>query len=55
MRLRLVMPPALGFSLAYPIWSFYVFMFPNGVGQGLCAGAMAGFVTYDMMHCKGKK
>ncbi|KAJ3367791.1 fatty acid alpha-hydroxylase [Kappamyces sp. JEL0680] len=49
-RLRLVMPPALGFALAYPIWSLYVFLFPNGVGQGLISGAMTGFVMYDMMH-----
>ena len=46
------MPPALGFTLAYPIWCMYVYTFPNGIGQGLISGAMAGFVMYDMMHCK---
>jgi 4-hydroxysphinganine ceramide fatty acyl 2-hydroxylase len=29
-------------------------MFPNGIGQGLTAGAMFGFVSYDMVHCNFK-
>lgn len=49
--MRLVMPPALGFSLAYPIWSLFVYAFPAGVGQGMIAGTFTGFVVYDMMHC----
>ena len=51
-RLRLVMPPALGFTLAYPIWSLYVASFPAGVGQAMTAGSMLGFVLYDLTHCK---
>lgn len=45
------MPPALGFALAYPIWSTYVLIF-KGAGQGIMAGVLSGFVMYDMMHCK---
>ncbi|KAL2920291.1 fatty acid alpha-hydroxylase [Polyrhizophydium stewartii] len=49
-RMRLVMPPALGFTLAYPIWSLYVYSFPNGIGQAMTSGSMLGFVLYDMVH-----
>jgi 4-hydroxysphinganine ceramide fatty acyl 2-hydroxylase len=45
------MPPVLGFTLAYPIWTFVVNIFPNGYGDGIISGSMTGFVMYDMMHC----
>jgi 4-hydroxysphinganine ceramide fatty acyl 2-hydroxylase len=46
------MPPALGFSLALPIWYFVTLVLPTAIGQGIVAGAFTGFVLYDMMHCK---
>ncbi|KAJ3276547.1 fatty acid alpha-hydroxylase [Terramyces sp. JEL0728] len=49
-RLRLVMPPALGFTLAYPFWTMFTTFLPYGLGQGVAAGAMSGFVMYDMCH-----
>jgi 4-hydroxysphinganine ceramide fatty acyl 2-hydroxylase len=45
------MPPALGFALAYPIWTGLTFLLPHGIGQGVVSGAMTGFVLYDLMHC----
>jgi hypothetical protein len=44
------MPPALGFTLAYPIWTFVVAALPGGYGNGVISGSMCGFVLYDMMH-----
>ncbi|KAJ3315445.1 fatty acid alpha-hydroxylase [Boothiomyces sp. JEL0838] len=49
-RLRLVMPPALGFTLAYPFWTMFTTFLPYALGQGVAAGAMSGFVMYDMCH-----
>ncbi|OAJ39386.1 hypothetical protein BDV3_005221 [Batrachochytrium dendrobatidis] len=49
-RWRLVMPPALGFALAYPIWWLYVLSFPGGFGQGMMSGSLIGFVIYDLIH-----
>ncbi|KAI8922696.1 hypothetical protein BC831DRAFT_404689 [Entophlyctis helioformis] len=49
-KMRLVMPPALGFTLAYPIWSAYVAYLPLGIGHAVSAGSMTGFVLYDLMH-----
>ncbi|KAI8906415.1 hypothetical protein EDD86DRAFT_210668 [Gorgonomyces haynaldii] len=49
-KMRLVMPPALGFTLAYPIWMLYCFLAPNGHGQAAIAGSMLGFVLYDLTH-----
>jgi hypothetical protein len=51
-RMRLVMPPALGMILAYPIWTLYEAILPLGIGPGVISGAMMGFVLYDMIHCK---
>jgi hypothetical protein len=50
--MRLVMPPALGMILAYPIWTLYEAILPLGIGPGVISGAMMGFVLYDMIHCK---
>ncbi|KAJ2989615.1 fatty acid alpha-hydroxylase, partial [Globomyces sp. JEL0801] len=49
-QMRLVLPPALGFVLVYPIWATFHFLMPNGIGQGITAGGLIGFVAYDMTH-----
>ncbi|KAH6572527.1 hypothetical protein BASA50_004441 [Batrachochytrium salamandrivorans] len=49
-KMRLVMPPVLGFVLAYPIWCLYVVTLPGGYGQAMVSGSMVGFVLYDLIH-----
>ncbi|KAG9289009.1 hypothetical protein G9A89_015558 [Geosiphon pyriformis] len=49
-RLRLVMPPVLGVCIAIPIIRLGYIIFPAYVAQGIIAGAMFGYICYDMTH-----
>ncbi|RIB03786.1 hypothetical protein C2G38_2135822 [Gigaspora rosea] len=49
-RLRLVMPPILGAAIAYPIIQLGYIMFPEHAARAMIAGAMFGYVCYDLTH-----
>ncbi|KAJ1659442.1 fatty acid alpha-hydroxylase [Dispira simplex] len=49
-RLRLVMPPALGFVLAYPLLQMGFAAFPPGIANALIAGTISGYIGYDLTH-----
>ncbi|KAJ1992197.1 fatty acid alpha-hydroxylase [Dimargaris cristalligena] len=49
-RLRLVMPPALGFTLAYPLVQLGHLAFPAGISHAVMAGTIAGYIAYDLTH-----
>ena len=48
--LRLVMPPVLFGSLAYPVWNFYKLFLPVDVVLAFGCGTFVGYVCYDLMH-----
>ncbi|CAG8656008.1 13727_t:CDS:2, partial [Gigaspora rosea] len=50
LRLRLVMPPILGAAIAYPIIQLGYIMFPEHAARAMIAGAMFGYVCYDLTH-----
>ena len=50
-RMRLVMPPALGVILSWPIWTAHLLVLPAGYGDAIISGSFVGFVTYDLIHC----
>ncbi|KAG8905496.1 fatty acid alpha-hydroxylase [Tulasnella sp. 403] len=49
-RLRLVMPPALFFSLSYPFTQLAHLLFPRPIANGIISGAFTFYVLYDCMH-----
>ncbi|CAG8530592.1 5837_t:CDS:2 [Ambispora leptoticha] len=49
-RLRLVMPPVLGFCIAAPILRLGYMIFPENVTHALIAGAFFGYICYDLTH-----
>ncbi|CAB4395724.1 Inositolphosphorylceramide-B hydroxylase [Rhizophagus irregularis] len=49
-KLRLVMPPVLGFAIAIPIIQIVYSIFPVSIGHGLIAGAVFGYICYDLTH-----
>ncbi|ORZ06639.1 hypothetical protein BCR42DRAFT_456313 [Absidia repens] len=49
-RLRLVMPPTLGFALAYPLFNLGHFLFPPVMAYAVIAGGIVGYVMYDCTH-----
>ncbi|KAF7728305.1 fatty acid alpha-hydroxylase [Apophysomyces ossiformis] len=49
-RLRLVMPPALGVVIAYPLVKLGYSLFPPFVAHGVIAGGVFGYVLYDCTH-----
>ena len=51
-RLRLVMPPALGLILATPFIYLGLSVFPYGISHGIIGGVLFGFMMYDQLHCK---
>lgn len=44
------MPPVLGFAIAYPISNIAYLIFPDDISHAIIAGAMFGYVCYDMTH-----
>ncbi|KAI9339347.1 hypothetical protein BDR26DRAFT_1007882 [Obelidium mucronatum] len=50
LRLRLVMPPALGLTLSLPVYKAVLAIFPTGINHLVIAGAYCGFMMYDMVH-----
>ncbi|RIA82145.1 hypothetical protein C1645_700337 [Glomus cerebriforme] len=49
-KLRLVMPPVLAFAIKIPIIKFVYLIFPVIIGHGLIAGAVFGYICYDLTH-----
>ncbi|KAI9032841.1 hypothetical protein CLU79DRAFT_728276 [Phycomyces nitens] len=49
-RLRLVVPPALFVVLAIPFVSLGFALFPIGIAHAIVAGAIFGYVLYDITH-----
>ncbi|KAI7907968.1 uncharacterized protein BX663DRAFT_492586 [Cokeromyces recurvatus] len=49
-RLRLVMPPALGVIIAYPLISLGYILFPPLIAHGIIAGGVFGYILYDCTH-----
>lgn len=49
-RLRLVMPPALGFALAYPLMCLAHVLFPAVAAYAIVGGAVLGYIGYDCTH-----
>ncbi|CAG8574590.1 15119_t:CDS:2 [Acaulospora morrowiae] len=49
-RMRLVMPPILGGTIAIPIMRAGYFIFPESITHALIAGAVFGYICYDMTH-----
>ncbi|KAJ1978709.1 fatty acid alpha-hydroxylase [Dimargaris verticillata] len=49
-RYRLVMPPALGLTLAYPLFKLGHAAFPAGMSHAVIAGTILGYVAYDLTH-----
>ncbi|KAG0224961.1 fatty acid alpha-hydroxylase [Actinomortierella wolfii] len=49
-RLRLVMPPALGVTLATPLNYLAHALFPTRIAFAVMSGAFLGYVLYDMTH-----
>ncbi|CAG8455673.1 10677_t:CDS:2 [Ambispora gerdemannii] len=49
-RLRLVMPPVLGMSIATPIVRLGYMIFPEYIAHGIIAGAFFGYICYDLTH-----
>ncbi|CAJ0823627.1 3996_t:CDS:2, partial [Entrophospora sp. SA101] len=49
-KLRLVMPPVLGGAIAYPIITLGKMIFPENIAHGIIAGAVFGYVCYDLTH-----
>ncbi|KAJ1547441.1 fatty acid alpha-hydroxylase [Cladochytrium tenue] len=49
-RMRLVMPPALGLTLASPFVWVFLNCFTPPAGYGVMAGAFFGFQSYDLIH-----
>jgi 4-hydroxysphinganine ceramide fatty acyl 2-hydroxylase len=48
--MRLVLPPALGAILSFPIWGFCHLIAPQGMGEAFISGAYLGLIMYDMVH-----
>ncbi|KAG6899338.1 hypothetical protein C0993_011126 [Termitomyces sp. T159_Od127] len=49
-RLRLVMPPALFFTLQTPMTRLAHLLFPPAMANGIISGAFAFYILYDCMH-----
>ncbi|KAF9167535.1 fatty acid alpha-hydroxylase [Actinomortierella ambigua] len=49
-RLRLVMPPALGVTLAIPLNYLGHTLFPTHIAFAVMSGAFLGYVLYDLTH-----
>ncbi|GAB5593077.1 fatty acid alpha-hydroxylase [Umbelopsis nana] len=49
-KLRLVMPPALGFALAYPLMCLAHILFPAVAAYAIVGGAVFGYIGYDCTH-----
>ncbi|KAF9971231.1 fatty acid alpha-hydroxylase [Actinomortierella ambigua] len=49
-RLRLVMPPALGVTLATPLNYLGHALFPEHIAYAVMGGAFLGYVLYDLTH-----
>ncbi|KAG0167227.1 fatty acid alpha-hydroxylase [Apophysomyces sp. BC1034] len=49
-RMRLVVPPALFIILAYPWVSLAYVLFPPIMAHAIIAGAIFGYILYDMTH-----
>ncbi|ORX99913.1 oxidoreductase [Basidiobolus meristosporus CBS 931.73] len=49
-RLRLVMPPALSFTLATPLVRLAYALFNSGTAEGVISGALFGYMCYDLIH-----
>nr|CAG8476180.1 4437_t:CDS:2 [Entrophospora candida]CAG8506207.1 3921_t:CDS:2 [Entrophospora candida] len=49
-RLRLVMPPVLGGSIAYPIIKLEYLLFPESISCAIIAGEVFGYICYDLTH-----
>eukprot|EP00112_Aurelia_sp_Birch-Aquarium-sp1_P017246 Seg3980.1 transcript_id=Seg3980.1/GoldUCD/mRNA.D3Y31 product="Fatty acid 2-hydroxylase" protein_id=Seg3980.1/GoldUCD/D3Y31 len=47
---RLVFPPVAASAFAVPFYLFFVSILPLGIGQGIYAGGLLGYVIYDTMH-----
>ncbi|KAJ3416948.1 fatty acid alpha-hydroxylase [Chytridiales sp. JEL 0842] len=49
-RMRLVMPPVLGLTLACPIYMGFIHFCGHIEGHALASGAFFGFMGYDLIH-----
>src|SRR5688572_21302802 len=49
-RLRLVMPPVLGFAIAFPIMLIAYSILPIKIAHAIMAGAKFGYICYDLTH-----
>ncbi|CAG8670514.1 14069_t:CDS:2 [Funneliformis mosseae] len=49
-NLRLVMPPVLGFTIAWPISQLAYLIFPTEIAHAIMAGAKFAYTIYDVTH-----